>query len=147
MPVMSTLTTRVGMVSGDGSGRYGPRHQVPKRSGALPDSRTVVTRKAKAWKTVRLMTLWRLCGEDTLLGRWPYDLQDMAAALGPCIQEEHPMVREGDLSRQRPMAPAAPTHVRAGMVGGAARAGVGQGRGGASAADDAVEARGVDGFG
>jgi hypothetical protein len=36
--------------------------------------------------------------EDTLLQRLPQDLQDVAPKLRPCIQEEHAVVREGDLA-------------------------------------------------
>jgi hypothetical protein len=48
---------------------------------------------------------------DVVLERLPQDLQDMAAALGPCIQEAHPVVRERHLARPRPVAPADQAHI------------------------------------
>jgi len=38
---------------------------------------------------------------DTLIERLPQDLADMAAALGPFIQEEHAVVGQRHLARQR----------------------------------------------
>jgi hypothetical protein len=59
----------------------------------------------------------RLSGYDPLLGRLPQDLQDMAAALGPFIQEAHTVVCEGHLTRHRHVAPADQPGVRDGVGG------------------------------
>jgi hypothetical protein len=57
------------------------------------------------------------------------------------------VVHERDLARHRPVAPAAPPGVREGVAGGAARAGGGQGRTVSGEAGDAVDTRGLNGFG
>ena len=44
------------------------------------------------------------------------DLQEMAAELRPFIQAAHPVLREGQLARHRPVAPADPPRVRDGAV-------------------------------
>jgi len=45
------------------------------------------------------------------------DLEDMAAALGPCIQEEHAMVGQRHVTRHRHVAPADQSRIRDGTVG------------------------------
>jgi hypothetical protein len=52
----------------------------------------VMARATIAAKTNRSMTPARLYLDDTFLERLAQDLEDMAAALGPCIQEAHAMV-------------------------------------------------------
>jgi hypothetical protein len=56
---------------------------------ALLASLTAITRLANSANIWRLRTCGRLYISDTLLERWPPHLQDVAAALGPCIQGEH----------------------------------------------------------
>jgi hypothetical protein len=60
-------------------GRYNPR----------PVRLAVSSRFAKLSKSLRVMTLWRLSVDETLLERWPPDLQDVAAARRPCLQGKH----------------------------------------------------------
>jgi hypothetical protein len=57
------------------------------------------------------------------------------------------MVGQRHLARHRPVAPTDPPRVRNGVVGGAARAHGDQGRAIAGAAGDAMDARGLQGFG
>jgi hypothetical protein len=85
--------------------------------------------------------------ENTLLERLPQGLEDMAAELGPFIQEEHTVVGPRPLARPRHAAPADPPDIGDGVMGGATRAGRDQGRPVARAAGDAMEARGLKGFG
>jgi hypothetical protein len=54
---------------------------------------------------------------DTLLEGLAPDLQGMAAARRPFVQEENPMVRRRDLPRQRHLAPADHPHLRDRVVG------------------------------
>jgi hypothetical protein len=55
----------------------------------LPEPLAVIIRAAKSTKMQRFMTCGRLYLENTLLERLAQDLQDMAAARGPFLQEEH----------------------------------------------------------
>jgi hypothetical protein len=55
----------------------------------LPEPLVVIIRAAMSVKIQRFMTYGRLSCCDTLLERSQPDLQDMAAALGPCLQGEH----------------------------------------------------------
>ena len=59
---------------------------------ARPEPLKAIIRAAKSVKALRLMTRGRLYLENALLDRLAQDLQDMAAELGPCIQEEHAIV-------------------------------------------------------
>jgi hypothetical protein len=54
--------------------------------------------------------------------RLAQDLQDMAAELGPFIQEEHAIVGQRDLAGHRDVAAADQPRIREGMVGRATRA-------------------------
>jgi hypothetical protein len=83
---------------------------------------------------------------ETLLQRLAQDLEDLAAALGQLIQEEHAVVGQRHLARHRHLAPTDQVHVRDGMVGRATRAGGDQGRAVADEASDVVEARSLDGL-
>jgi hypothetical protein len=83
----------------------------------------------------------------TLLERLPPDLQDMAAALGPCIQEEPTVVREGHLARHRHVPPTDQSRIRESLVRGATRAGRHPRHAVAGEAGDAVDAGGVEGVG
>jgi hypothetical protein len=60
-----------------------------------------------------------LCICETLLERLPQDLEDLAAQLGPCIQESHAVVGQRHLARHRPVAAADQPHIGEGMLGGA----------------------------
>ena len=50
--------------------------------------------------------------------RLAHDLKDMAAELGPCIQEEHAMVGQRHVARHRHVAPADQPRIRDRMMGG-----------------------------
>jgi hypothetical protein len=54
---------------------------------------------------------------DSLLQRLAQDLQDMAAALGPFIQEEYAMVGQRDLARHRHVPLTDQSRSRDGLVG------------------------------
>ena len=82
-----------------------------------------IIRAAIAAKTNRSRTPGRLYLCDTLLERLPQDLEDMAAALGPCIQEAHAMVGQRHVARHRHVAPADQPRIRDGVVGGRATGG------------------------
>jgi hypothetical protein len=92
-----------------------------------------------------------MCGRvyacDTLLERLAPDLQDMAAALGPCIQEAHAMVGQRHVARHRDVAAADQPRIRDGVVGRATRAGRDPRRAGAGEAGNAVDTRGLNGLG
>jgi hypothetical protein len=85
----------------------------------------------------------RLYVYDAVLERLPQDLEDRAAALGPCIQAEHAVVGQRPLARQRHVTPADQPHIGAGLMG----AGRDQGRTGAGEAGDTVDMPGLDSFG
>jgi hypothetical protein len=102
---------------------------------------------ASATSAVRFMTFGRLYSDDTLLERLPQDLQDMAAALGPCIQAAHAVVGQRHLARQRHVAPADQPYIGDDVMRGAARAGRDQGRPGAREASDAIDTGGLKGVG
>jgi hypothetical protein len=59
----------------------------------LPQPVGVQTRATSPVSAVRSKTRGRLYACDPILKRLAQDLQDMAAALGPFIHEEHAMVR------------------------------------------------------
>ena len=83
---------------------------------------------------------------DTLLERLAQDLQDMAAELGPFIQEKHAVVGQRHVARHGDVAPADQPRIRDGVVGRATRAGRDPRRAGAGEASDVVEARSLDGL-
>jgi hypothetical protein len=64
-------------------------------------------------------TCGRLYVENTLLEWLAQDLKDMAAELGPFIQEEHAMVGQRHVTRHRHVAPADQPRIRDGVVRGA----------------------------
>jgi hypothetical protein len=74
--------------------------------------------RAKPAKSQRFMMFWRLYVCETLLERLAQDLQDMAAALGPCIQEEHAIVGQRHLAGHRYLAATDQAHVREGIIRG-----------------------------
>jgi hypothetical protein len=64
-----------------------------------------MSRAAKAAKALRFRTCAKLYVEDTILERLAQDLQDMAAARRPCIQQQNAAVRQRHVARQRHLAP------------------------------------------
>jgi hypothetical protein len=92
-----------------------------------------------------------MCGRlyccNTLLKRLAQDLEHMAAALGPFIQQDHAMVGERHLARTRHVAPADQPRIRDGVVGRATRAGRDHRRPVAGEASDAVDPRGLNRLG
>jgi hypothetical protein len=91
--------------------------------------------------------LWRLYLYETLLEGLAQDLEDMTAALGPFIENEHAVVGQRHLARHGHVAAADPPGVGNRVMGRAARAGRHQGRAVARQAGDAGDARGLDGLG
>jgi hypothetical protein len=69
-----------------------------------PERLTVSSRVAMLAISLGSKTLWRLYSCDALLEWLAQDLQHLAA-LWQFIQEEHPLVREGNLTRHRHVAP------------------------------------------
>jgi hypothetical protein len=67
------------------------------------------------------MTPAKLYSCNTICERLPQDLEDVAAALGQLIQEEHAVVGPRPLARQRHVASADQPHIRDGVMGGAER--------------------------
>jgi len=82
-----------------------------------------MSRAAKVAKTLRSRTPAKLYVYETLLERLAQDLEDLAAALGPCIQEAHAMVGQRHVARHRHVAPADQPRIRDGVVGGRATGG------------------------
>jgi hypothetical protein len=70
-----------------------------------------------ATRTVRSKRLGVLYFCDALIERLAQDLEDLAAEFGPFIQQEHAVVGQRHLARQRHMAPADPPRVRDGVEG------------------------------
>jgi hypothetical protein len=108
----------------------------------LPEPPKFVSRAAKVAKTLKLRTPAKLYIYETLLEWLAQDLKDMAAKLGQFIQEEHAMVGQRHVTRQRHVAPADQPRIRDGVVGRATRAGRDDRR--AGEAGDARAAGGVD---
>jgi hypothetical protein len=92
------------------------------------------------------MTCGRLYLYDTLLQRLPQDLEDMAAELGPCIQEEHAVVGQRHFARHWHVAPDDQPDIGDGVVRGATRPGRDQRGALAGEARDAIDARGLNGL-
>jgi hypothetical protein len=67
----------------------------------------------------------RLYLYDTLIERLAQDLEDMAAALGQLIQEEHAIVGQRHVTRHWHVPPADQPRIREGMMGRATRVGRG----------------------
>jgi hypothetical protein len=72
---------------------------------------------ANPTNVLRSRTPAKLYVYETLLERLPQDLQDMAAALGQLIQEEHAMVRQRHLARHGHVPPTDQSRIRDGLVG------------------------------
>ena len=62
--------------------------------------------------------LARLYADDAVRERLPQDLEDMAAALGPCIQEAHAVVRPRHLARHGDVSAGNQPYIRDGMMQG-----------------------------
>jgi hypothetical protein len=114
---------------------------------APPGSLMAIIRKANSAKELRFRTPAKLYVYDTLLERLPQDLKDVAAALGPCIQEEHAMVGQRHLARQRHLAATDQPRIRDGMMRGTKRAGCDHCGAVAREASDAMDARGLKSLG
>jgi hypothetical protein len=71
-----------------------------------PERLTVSSRVAKSAISLRLKMLWRLYLCDALLERLAQDLEDVAAALRPCIQQENAVVRPRHFAGHRDLAAA-----------------------------------------
>ena len=65
----------------------------------------VIIRLANSANVWRLRTCGRLSGENTLLQRLAQCFEDMGLELRQLIQEQHPVVAERHLARQRHRAP------------------------------------------
>jgi hypothetical protein len=89
----------------------------------LPECLMTITRRANSAKVLRSRTPAKLYSCETILEWLAQDLQDMAAKLGPCIQEAHTMVGQRHVTRPRHVAPADQPRLREGVVGRATRAG------------------------
>jgi len=61
---------------------------------ARPEPPQAIIRVAKCAKALTFMTCGRLYLQKALLQRLASHLQDMTAALGPCIEKEHAVVRQ-----------------------------------------------------
>ena len=84
---------------------------------------------------------------ETFLERLAQDLEDMAAALGPCIQAEHAMVGQRHVAQYRHMPAADQPRIRDGMMGRATRAGRDPRRAVAGEASNTMDTCGLNGFG
>ena len=93
---------------------------------------------------IRSLTCKGLYVSDAVLERLAQDLEDMAAELGPFIQEEHAIVGQRHLPRHRHVAPADQPRIRDGVMGGATRSGRDPRRAIPREASDAREVGGVD---
>src|SRR5262245_16803348 len=106
-----------------------------------------ITSPASAASTPRSRTCGRLYLYDAVLERLAPDLEPMTATLRPCIQAEDAVMGQRHLARPRHLAPADPPDVRDGVMGGTTRPRGDQRRIVAGEAGDAVDTRGLDGFG
>jgi hypothetical protein len=117
------------------------------RAPRLPWRETCCVCHARPASARRSMACGRLSVDDSPRERWPPALQDVAAALGPCIQEAHAVVGQRDLARHRHVTPTDQSRIRDGLVGRAKRAGRHPRRAVAGEAGDAVDACRLKGFG
>jgi hypothetical protein len=82
-----------------------------------PEPLKVSSRVAKAARRLRSRTPARLYVYETLIERPARNLQDVAAPLGPFIQEEPAVVGQRHLARQRHVASADQPHLGDGVMG------------------------------
>jgi hypothetical protein len=80
----------------------------------FPDM-TFPANAARTWRSKTPATMYL---QDIILEQPAQDLKDMAAALGPFIQEEHAMVHQRHLTRHRHVAPAKQPYIRDGVMRG-----------------------------
>jgi hypothetical protein len=112
-----------------------------------PQGMRTCRRFSRAMRVARSRTPAKVYSCETLLlERLAQDLQDMAVALWPCIQEAHAMVGQRHVTRHRHLAPADQPRIREGMVGRVTRAGHDQPHAVAGEAGVAVDTRGLKGF-
>jgi hypothetical protein len=78
-----------------------------------------LTQPASMASTARSRTPGRLYRYDTILERVPQNLQDMAAALGEFIQEEHPVVGQRHFARHGDVSAANQSSITSGRTRGA----------------------------
>jgi hypothetical protein len=102
---------------------------------------------ARAACAARSRTPARLYLYDPILERLAQDFQDVACALGPCIQKEHAVIRQRHFAGHRHLAAADQAGIRDRVMGGAKGARGDHGGTGAGEACDAVDACGLKGFG
>src|SRR5262245_587754 len=112
-----------------------------------PETLTAITHRANSAKDLIFRMPAKLYIYETLIERLAQDREDMAAALGPFIQEEHAIVRQRHLNRHRHGAPTDQTRIRDRMVGGTQRARRDQRYAVAGEAGNTMDACGLDGFG
>ena len=93
------------------------------------------------------MTCGRLSVYNTLLQRLAQDLEHMTAAPWEFIQKEHAMVGQRHLRRHGQLTAADQPRIRDGVVGGAKGSGPDPRCAVAGEAGDAVDPRGLNGFG
>jgi hypothetical protein len=77
-----------------------------------------IARPASAASTARSRTYGRLYVCDAIFTGLTKDIEDLAAARGPCIQAAHAVVGQRHLARRRHVAPADQPHVGDGVMGG-----------------------------
>jgi hypothetical protein len=107
----------------------------------------VISRWAKLATSHRCMTCGRLYSYDTLLERLPQHFEHMAAELGQFIQQEDAVVRQRHLARHRDLTTPDQPHIRDGVVRGATGARRDPRQAVTGEAGDAMDARGLEGFG
>ena len=89
----------------------------------------------------------KLHAYDTLLAWLARDLHDMAAELRQFIDKKHAVVSPRHVARHRHVATTDQPRIRDGMMRRAKRSGRDQRRAVAGEANDAVDTRGLNGFG
>jgi hypothetical protein len=95
-------------------------------------------RMARATSMPKSATPAKLYACEAILEGLAQNLQDMAAVLGPFIQEAHAVVGQRHLAGHRHVTPTDQPRIREGLVGRATRAGGDQGRAVAGEAGDAM---------
>jgi hypothetical protein len=113
----------------------------------LAEFLAVMACMGKSTKPLRSRThgRWYFCA-ILLKGLTPH-LQDMSAKLRPFIQQEHAMMRQGDLARHRELAATDQPDIGNGVMRGATRAPGHHCRAGTGEAGHVMDARGLQGFG
>jgi hypothetical protein len=112
-----------------------------------PDCHKLSSCTAKALRRLRFKTPAKVYSCETLLEWLAQHLKDMAAELGPFIQEEHAIVGQRHFTRHRHVAAADQPRIRDGVVGRATRPRRDQRCAVASEAGDAVDTCGLNRLG